>query len=206
MTTKTKEIIGPVSNGAVRTIEEGRPYRILVTVQGLAPILLRAWNIEAVKAKSDSVKGGIAKKTDDLESYVYRLPNGNIGLMGDSLRACLAAAGRYKQDPRSPRKSASDLIKAGLIPLTPLADTGVKDWDTVARHRVVIQRASITRSRPSLNIGWKATFDMLVNSPQYLTPTFIQELLKDAGTICGLGDYRPTYGRFAVSRFEALAF
>ena len=199
-------VLDPVSNGGAVTIEEGRPYRVVVTVQGLAPILLHGWNIEAVESKGAAAKGSKAKKTDDLQSYVYRCANGNIGLQGDSLRAAMAAAGRYKQDPRSPRKSASDLVKAGLIPLIPYADTGVKEWDYVARHRVVVQRSAVTRSRPALHEGWRATFDMMVNSPQYLTQTFLQELLRDAGTLCGLGDYRPTYGRFGVVRFEATAF
>ena len=205
-TARKLEVLDQVSNGAKDTIEMTRPFKVSITVQGVAPILLHGWNIEAVEAKGTAAKGSKAKKTDDLESYVYRCPNGNIGLMGDSLRAAMAEAGRYKQDPRSPRKSAKDLVKAALIPLNPYADTGLKEWDYVARHRVVVQRNAITRSRPALNIGWTADFEMLVNLPQYLTVPFMQDLLRDAGVLCGLGDYRPTYGRFSVISFETSDF
>ena len=95
----------------------------------------------------------------------------------------------------------ADSVKTGLIPLYPFADLGMKEWEYVARHRVVVQRNSITRSRPALYTGWKCTFEMMVTLPEYLTPSLIQTLLGDAGRFCGLGDYRPTYGRFAVSSF-----
>lgn len=200
------QVLEPVSNGAEDVITERRPYRVLITVQGLADILFHSWNIEAVEAKGKAAKGSKEKKTDNLESYVLRTEKGTLGLPGDMLRAAMAEAGRYRQDPRSPRKSARDLVKAGLIPLTPLADLSVKNWDYVARHRVVVQRNSITRSRPALRTGWSATFDMMVNLPEYLTEAFLQELAADAGRFCGLGDYRPTYGRFGITGFEAKPF
>ena len=45
----------------------------------------------------------------------------------------------FRQDPRSPRKSAMDLFKAGAVCLTPLASLHVRDWDYEDRRRVMIQ-------------------------------------------------------------------
>lgn len=205
MVAKTKAKIldtAQVSNGAAEIIDMTRPFKLTVTVEGVADLLLHGWNIEAVEEKSKAAKGSKAKKTDDLESYIYRTKHGTIALVGDALRAAMAEAGRYHQDPRSPRKSARDMVKAALVPLEPLADTGEKEWHYVAAHRVVVQRASITRRRPALNAGWRITFQMLNNLPEYLTSAFLQTLITDAGQLCGLGDYRPTYGRFSMVGFE----
>jgi len=124
--------IQPVTNGAQEQILYEVPYQATVTIKGSSDILFHAWNNEAVEAKAKAAKGSKAKKTDDLESYVYRCENGNLGVPGVSLRGALVNAGRYRQDPRSPRKSAMDLLKAGVIPVTLYADTGCKDWDFVS--------------------------------------------------------------------------
>lgn len=205
--------IDPVSNGAGELVESTRPYRVVIKVQGLADVLLHGWNIEAVEEKGNAAKGSKSKKTDNLESYVYRGDKGQLCLKGDALRASMADAARYEQDPRSPRKSARDLVKQGLIPLTPfatlstpLAPKGVTAWEYVAKHRVVVQRSAITRSRPALREGWFCEFDMMVNSPEYLTVPFLQKLVASAGKLQGLGDYRPTYGRFTVVAFDVRPF
>lgn len=194
--------IRPATNGAKEYIAYEWPYRATATIQGVAPILFHAWNNEAVEEKSKAAKNSKARKTDNVESYVYRCDNGNLGIKGEALHRAIIEAGRYRQDPRSPRKSAMDLLKAGVIPLTILADTGVQTWDYIDRSRVVVQRSAITRERPALSAGWKATFEFLVNTPEYIAPAFLLDLLTQAGRLVGLGDHRPTYGRFQVVHFE----
>lgn len=202
----TKELeataIHPVSNGAKEEIEEGVPYKATVTIEGAAPILFHEWNNEAVEEKSKAAKGSKAKKSDNLESYVVRCDNGHLAVKGTSFCAAIAVAGRYRQDPRSPRKSAKDLLKAALVPMTLYADTGAKVWDFEHRARVVVQGNGITRVRPALREGWKVTFEVLVNLPEYVSPAFLHDLIILAGKLCGLGDFRPTYGRFRVTSFE----
>ena len=196
--------IRPTSNGAKEDIEYQEPYRVTVTLRGIAPILFHAWNNEAVEERSKAAKGSKAKKTDNVESYVYRTDRGTIGIKGDAIHAAIVAAGKFRQDPRSPRKSMSDLLKAAVIPLTLLGDTGAKTWDYVDRSRVRVQQNAITRERPALREGWTVTFELLVTVPEYVTPPVLHELLTQAGRLCGLYDHRPTYGRFQVDHFEVL--
>lgn len=194
--------IKPTSNGASEEIGYQRPYKAIVEITGVAPILFHGWNNEAVEAKANAPKNSKAKKSDNLESYVYRCQNKNLGIKGNALHAALVGAGRFRQDPRSPRKSAMDLIKAGVVPLTIIADLGCKEWDYIDRDRVVVQRASITRERPALLEGWKASFELMITTPEYISPAFLHDLLEYAGRLCGLYDHRPTYGRFQVTHFE----
>jgi hypothetical protein len=116
----------------------------------------------------------------------------------------LINAAKFKQDPRSPRKSAMDLYKAAIVTLTSLASLGTKEWDYEDKRRVVIQRAGVNRVRPAMHAGWKATFDLLINIPEYISPMDLNDSLQTAGRLIGVGDFRPTYGRFVVTNFEVL--
>jgi hypothetical protein len=193
-----------VSNNGKHTIDLTIPYVAQVTIEGTAPLLMHRWNTEAVAEKAGAAKGSKAKKTDDIESYVYRCDNGNIGIPGFYLRGAIIGAAKYRQDPRSPRKSAQDLFKAGVVALTDLADTGCPTWDEVQQHRVKVQMSAVTRSRPALFKGWRASFEMSVLTPEYISPDVLNGVIQEAGRLIGLADFRPTYGRFLVVSFEVV--
>jgi len=197
--------IGPEpTNGGQEAIETGLPYRVEVTIEGTADLLFHRWNVEGIDVKSKAAKGSKAKKSDDIESYVYRDDDRFLCLPGEYLRQSIINAAKFKQDPRSPRKSAMDLFKAGVISLTPLASLGVKEWAYEHKARVMIQRNGVTRVRPALKQGWKATFVFLVNLPEYIGHALLNAVISDAGRLVGVGDFRPTYGRFNVVKFEVL--
>jgi hypothetical protein len=197
--------IGPgVTNGASKAINYGIPYRVAVTIRGNADLLFHRWNCEAVEAKAKSAKGSAAKQTDDIESYVYRNDDNELCIPGEYLRQSVIAAAKFRQDPRSPRKSAQDLVKAAVISLTPLASLGVTEWDYEHRCRVQVQRNGVTRLRPAISAGWTATFILMINLPEYVSPEMLHGLISDAGRLIGIADFRPTYGRFQVTRFEVL--
>lgn len=191
------------TNGAAETIGLTVPYTAVITIAGTADILFHRWNVEAVEEKSKAAKGSKAKKTDDIESYVYRNDEGELCLPGEYLRMAVIMASKFKQDPRSPRKSAFDLMKAALINLTPLASLGITEWDYEHKCRVTIQRNGITRVRPAVKAGWEATVQMMVTLPEYVSQHMLHELLSNAGRLIGVGDFRPTYGRFQVQHFKS---
>ena len=200
MTTKVVTL-DPVSNDAAEDIATGQPYTVRVTIRGSSDILFHRWSNEAVAEKAAAAKGSKAKKSDNLESYVYRCDNGNLGLPGEYLRQAIIHAAKYRQDPRSPRKSAMDLFKAGVVSLTQCADLGVAEADYIDRRRVLVQRSAITRERPALREGWQATIELMVLLPEYIDRTTLIEVITNAGRLIGVGDFRPTYGRFAVTAF-----
>lgn len=192
------------TNGAAAQIDLSVPFRVSVRIEGVAPLLFHRWNCEAVEEKANAAKGSKSKKTDNVESYVYRDAKGTLCLPGEYLRQSVVNAGRSMQDPRSPRKSAKDLFNAVVVNLTELAPLGAKDWDYLDKRRVVVQRNAITRSRPAMREGWAAEFVMMVNEPSYVPPALLHQALVAAGRLVGVGDFRPTYGRFNVTKFEIL--
>lgn len=201
--TATATEIGPeATNGARKTIDLSQPYLVDVTIEGTADILFHRWNCEAVEAKGNAAKGSKAKKSDDVETYVYRNDAGELCLPGEYLRQAVIHAAKFRQDPRSPRKSAMDLFKAGVVALTPLASLNVDKWDYEHKCRVTIQRNGITRTRPALKTGWRTTVQFMVNVPEYIRPQDLHDVLNAAGRLIGVGDFRPTYGRFNVVSFD----
>lgn len=200
--------IAPVTNDAESIILSAAPYVARVTIEGVAPLLFHRWSCEDVEAKANAAKGSKAKKTDNVESYVYRCADGTIGIPGTYLVGSITnksnGAAKYLQDPRSPRKSALDLYKAGVIPLTICASLGRDTWDYLDQQRVVIQQSAVTRIRPAFLPGWQATFDLQVNLPEYIRKSDLLQILTNAGRLVGVGDFRPTYGRFQVISFEVL--
>jgi len=205
-------IAGDVGNSAEAVIAWEQPYTATVAVRGVSAILFHRWQSDSIEAKAAAKKGSAAKKTDDIESYVYRNDEGVICLPGEYLRGSMIdpknGAAKYKQDPRSPRKSALDLFKAGVIALTNLAPITRADgtlaaaWDFVDRRRVMVQRNGITRSRPGLVEGWTAEVQLLVQTPSLISPSLLADVLTDAGRLVGVGDFRPTFGRFHVVGFK----
>ncbi len=207
MKTKNRiESIGGESptNGAEMGIGMQMPYRALVEIQGVCPIMFHRWNCESVASKSAAKKGSAEKKTDDVESYVYRNEKGELCIPGEYLRGSIIHAAKFQQDPRSPRKSAMDLFKAAIVSLTDLSSLGVKDWDYMDKRRVVIQRNGVTRCRPAMKEGWKASFILMVNLPEYIDESLLNSTIQAAGKLIGLADFRPSFGRFNVTRFEVL--
>lgn len=191
-----------VTNGGAATFDASQPFTVNVSVQGMADMLFHRWNCEAVDAKSKAAKNSAAKKTDDIESYVYRNELGDLCIPGEYFRQAIIHAAKFRQDPRSPRKSAMDLFKAGVVCLTPLASLNVQDWDYLDTRRVVIQRSGVNRTRPAMKIGWRADVQFTVLLPEYIAQSDLHSVLETAGRLIGVGDFRPTYGRFGIVAFD----
>lgn len=205
--------LGPeVSNGAAEAIALGQPYSATITITGTSAMLFHRWNNEAVAEKAAAAKGSKAKKSDDVESYVWRDPDGVICLPGQYFVGSITdprnGAAKYRQDPRSPRKSALDLFRAGVVPLTDLAQISSVNgnvalvWDYLDERRVTVQRAGITRTRPAFLAGWTAEIQVAVLTPEYIPPMMLHEVVSMAGRLVGVGDFRPTFGRFAITKFD----
>lgn len=214
---KTEEPNGqyPASNDGADDIAFSEPYTVTVQVTGTATMLFHAWSNEAVAEKAAARKGSAAKKTDNVESYVYRNDKNHICIPGKYLIGTLInkqnGAAKFIQDPRSPRKSAVDLFKAGIVSLTELApivpvgsEGPTRNWDYIDRQRVTVQQAGITRERPAFKAGWRAEFQLMCLLPEYISPDLLHITLTRAGMLVGLADYRPTYGRFRLDSFKVL--
>lgn len=201
---KVLETIGDVTNEGARAISDEEPYVVECRVKGTAALLFHRWNCDEVEAKGKAKKGSKTKKEDNIESYVYRNAENELSIPGEYFRMAIITAAKFLQDPRSPRKSAMDLFKAGIATLDELCSLGTTEWDYLDRRRVTIQRNGITRVRPAFNVGWETEFRMQILLPEYISQELMNETIQKAGRLIGVGDFRPTFGRFQVVGFQAI--
>ncbi|MBQ6737622.1 MAG: hypothetical protein IJP96_11185 [Synergistaceae bacterium] len=188
-----------------------QPFSVKIKLQGTQDILFHRWNNEVVEAKAAAKKGSKEKKTEDPETYVYRNDEKQICIPGRYIVRSVVEAGRNFQDPRSSRKMAKDLVQAAVMCdeiLSPILVGGkpTTEWDYDDRQRVCIMRSAITRTRPAFKKGWEVNFTLVSLVPEYITPDFLRKLVDNAGLLIGLGDFRPTYGRFRVTHWEQLPY
>jgi hypothetical protein len=201
--------IGEPTNGAKEQIVLDYPFVVHATIQGSTDILFHRWNCEAVIEKANAKKGSEAKKTDNVESYVWRNDEGILCLPSEYVRMSIVNAAKFRQDPRSPRKSAYDLYRAAIVALEPMcsffnvARELPRVWDYEDKRRVTVQRNGVNRIRPAFRVGWTAQVDFMCVLPGYVSADDMHETLTMAGQVIGVADFRPTFGRFRVTRFEA---
>jgi hypothetical protein len=188
--------------GSVGVVQVSEPYVVLVTIVGTDPILFHRFDTENAEAKAKAAKGSTEKKTDNVESYVYRGAGNELIWPGINFKGALRNAAKFKQDPRSSRKSMADLLRAAVKVKD--ASFGVDTWDYLDKRPAKVQQNGITRTRPAMKPGWKLSHEITVMLPEYLTPRMLSELCVDAGRLIGIGDYRPDFGCFSVERFEVL--
>ena len=52
--------------------------------------------------------------------------------------------------------------------------------------------------------GWQAKFELIVLTPEYIDPMQLHQVTSQAGLLVGVGDFRPTFGRFVITNWEVL--
>src|SRR5438105_3392708 len=87
---KAEQLGEAQSNDAAPSIAFGEPYTISVALRGVCPILFHRWSNESVAAKASAKKNSAAKRTDDIDSYVYRTTEGEIAIPGAYLKGAIA--------------------------------------------------------------------------------------------------------------------
>lgn len=201
---KVKELSG-VGNDAQESVEMEIPFTVEVSLKGTTPFLFHRWSNEAVAAQQAAKKNSIVKKSDNVESYVFRNENKALCVPAEYVRMSLINSAKYDQHPQKPRASAFDLFKAGIVcspELCELNDGEVYEWDFLDQRRVVIQRSSITRSRPAMKTGWEIDLEITSLLPDLIDFNFLNKTLIRAGQLIGVGDFRPSFGRFTVTKFK----
>ena len=162
------------------------PYSATVRIRGVTDLLLNRW------------RDRNGAKDDDYEGCVYRTPDGDLGLPGAYLRGAIIQAADFY--------GLASVFRTGIACLPDVASLGRRTWDYLDRRRVRIRGRSTIRIRPAIKAGWEAEFEVLVTDPYRIVPPLLQTIIEKAGLIAGLGDFRPTFGRFEVIRFGVDAY
>lgn len=154
---------------------------------------------------------GKRKKTDDdhlaladieFRGSLYETPEGLIGLPTLSLVACIyTAATNWKLGAAAKRAIRFDDTTEPLLidGKHVAADEYLAEFGLAVRDRrpVVVQKSRVIRTRPLIP-NWSTTFHIEVDPGEFSVTEDMEQVLTRAGQIVGVGEMRPTYGRFTV--------
>lgn len=187
-------------------------YEVDVTIKGIAPMLQNKFGAEAmVDALETKRRAGEKDWTEEWRDKTYADADGNVYIPATWIEATLISAASSFRIKGSGRKTYKSLVQAAVyvspdaislnisIPKNPTHNP--KDPFSIDLRPVRLNRARILRARPMIAEGWEATFTMTVIDDQ-LRPDVLKDILDEAGRAHGIGDYRPRFGRFMVTRYD----
>lgn len=190
-------------------------YSISVSVEGISPLLQHKYPLPDFDSmsKGGTVKTGEKDYTKEWREYLYTDADGQIYQPSTHFDAAMVkAAGSFKvQGGRG--KSYKALFQGNVFCSPDEIYHGIQIPDELDNDAdkqlyldvrpVVIQRARVARIRPAFKSGWKLDFEISVIDDQ-IPHNVVSEVLIMAGRTCGIGDFRPKFGRFMVTQFEVM--
>lgn len=188
-------------------------YTIDVSVEGIAPLMQHRYPLPDFEdlSKGGKKRTGETDYSQEWREYLYVTSDGEIYQPATHFDGAMvkAAAGYKIQGQRG--KTYKDLFKGNVFcsPDSILHGTKAPEsLDTDGDKRlyldvrpVVVQRARVVRVRPCFKTGWKLDFEITVLDDQ-IPANVVNEVLTLAGRTVGIGDFRPRFGRFMVTKFE----
>jgi hypothetical protein len=171
----------------------------VVEIVGTKPLLMNA--PVDLGDKPTKRRGEHLDPKEEAEMKLYKDPQGRIVVPSVNIKACIRDAGRnYRVKGR--KSTFAAMIKAAMdirpFPYVPLVYS--KPW-VVDIRPVVVQGNRILRARPRFD-EWGLKFEIVNSDPTIIHAETMKKILEDAGKYCGLGDFRPEFGTFVVTKFE----
>ena len=172
---------------------------INVTVKGAAPLLQHRF---ATEKQTEAPVRASGKRNYDSEALdaLYTLRDGTIYQPATHFeQAIKKSAAKFLIGGRG-KKSYKELVQCALLVKPDCIVHKIQKYN-VDRRAVIVNKSRIMRERPIFP-EWELEFEIHLLDVQ-LKIEAVNTILVDAGQYVGIGDYRPKYGRFIVTRFEA---
>jgi hypothetical protein len=187
-------------------------YTAGVQVKGVAPLMQHRYPLPdfATIQKGSKKSTGAKDYTSEWKDYLYTNGSG-IYQPAIHFEACMLKAATSFKIAGKKGKSYKDLF-SGFVRVTPdhiahgVPTPDELDFDAdkslyLDLRPVVVQRARVARIRPVFKEGWTLDFDITVDDDE-LHWQVLKDVLEMAGRTIGIGDFRPRFGRFTVTKFE----
>lgn len=191
-------------------------YTIDTSVQGIAPLMQHRFPIppDVLKPKGGTKVTGARDFSEEWREYFYATPDGDIYQPASHIEGALVRAAAQFKITGKRGKSYKELFQGNVFVSPDAIPHGVKVPESLDADAdkplyldvrpVIVNRARVVRLRPTFKSGWKLDFEIQVLDNQ-IASEIVNDILTLAGRTCGIGDFRPKFGRFLVSRFEVHA-
>jgi len=172
-----------------------------VTIEGLVPLLQHRFSGGGeLPPEAKHISGNI-DYSSEAENALYRMEDGTIYQPADHIENCLVKAAGNFQISGKGKKTYKDLVKAAVLLSPVYIPHEIQDYQIDLRP-VRVQKARIIRQRPIFS-RWRLNFLLEITEPQ-LPGKVVKEILDYGGRYVGIGDFRPKFGRFHVTHWQAV--
>lgn len=189
--------------------------KIRIELRGTAPLIshnIRLANPLDPIAKAMKLISGKRKKTEDdllqlarleFEGGLYLYPEIGPYVPGENIEKCVIEGARVTKQGKQVERGL--FVSDNIVPLIYTGPrTAEQLWDDERfRHVAAVRvgQSRVMRMRPIFH-EWALEADAELD-PGLLAIETLQQIVDDAGSMVGLGDHRPRYGRF-TAHIEAL--
>lgn len=171
-----------------------------VTIEGIRPLLQNRFNVPDEEPTWHKVRGA-RDFSEDVGKALYVTADGKVYQPADHIVASMEKAATSFQIPGKGKKTYKELVKSAVF-VYPDEVLHLKPCWKVDRRPVVIKGARIVKERP-IFADWKLSF-VLESMDEQFPADALKAILEHAGRYKGIGDYRPRFGLFKVTQFEAI--
>jgi len=177
-------------------------YTITTTIEGITPILFNAPSLDMLNSTNTRRQKTDEERDAEAQKRCYKNGEG-VYLPAWNMKRCILD-GFQTLDLRVPgnkNKRLWRVVQPVMFIEPPEILFGVAEPDFLHKcpGKNADGSATIVR-RPALDAGWSLTFDLRILDDVIIKDD-LQAALITAGERCGLGGWRPEYGRFQVKEF-----
>ena len=163
------------------------------------PLVRRAKEITSKGSKKMTDADYEEKNRIDWEGGLYWDSEDGLIIPSDNIERCIQLGAQKSRIGKD--------VQAAMFCVTPhvaIDYNGPKDKEKLyadprfsLRKGVAVNKARVIRIRPMIPTGWSMTFDVEFDDG-IVNPKNLLKAMTDAGSLVGLGDWRPKFGRFLV--------
>lgn len=180
-----------------------------VEIVGKKPLLMHN-PVESMRVSEEWKAKGVSHPPADVqaESGLYKDADGNIVIPALNLLGAIRTGAADKKVGGKGKATFKKLVYSGLE-IEPDNPKLIYDKWVVDSRPVVINKARVLANRPRFD-KWSLVFRIRVVDPVFLNPAnegpeIIKAILDTSGKRGGLGDFRPLFGQFVVSRITEIS-
>lgn len=167
-----------------------------IEIEGVAPLLMHRFHGDD---NAGQRKTGRKDYSLEVEDALYKNSKGEIFVPATWIEGCLTKTASEFQISGRGKKTYKDLVKSALLVTPTEIKIEPQEWQTDTRA-VIVQRSRVIRYRPRWD-EWKLKFSVNILDDQ-LPTSIIKDMLEQAGAYRGIGDFRPKFGRFQLTKIE----
>lgn len=169
-----------------------------VTVRGFRPLLQNRYPLSPDKKMSR--RGATYDPQSEAKTALHTNDDGVICEPSSHMEGCIVDAARDFKVPGKGRRTYLSYVRAGVVIIPEMIPIRPQNY-IVDLRSVVIQHARVPKARPRFN-EWELDFTAQVTDPEIIEGATLKSIIESAGRFTGIGDYRPKFGLFTVTRFE----